>query len=190
MPAYKLMHALALIDEDLNDRRMEALGTLPAARALDTPAPLPVQAAAEPTAQPFVTILRTSPGEITASGYNAGALRILLTAGFEEVSLRSHSSWLRLPSNGNLDGPDERACSAASELLAAGHPVRLDRTLGQPVGADGKALPGTPSPVGEMTSRAEAARTAPAQSGAAGRGPGEPAQASPASGPTPPPRSR
>jgi len=192
VPAYRLMHALARTDEDLNDRRMEALGALPAARAVALPESSPIldAAAAQHTAQPFVTILRNSTGEITATGYDADARRILLGAGFEEVYLRSHNSWLRLPGEGSPHGPDTRACSAASELLAAGHPVRLDRTLGQPVGADGKPLPGTPAPTSETTSRAEAARTAPAQSGAAGRGPGEPAQASHVSGPIPPPRSR
>ncbi|MFC9856245.1 MULTISPECIES: hypothetical protein [unclassified Streptomyces] len=32
---------------------------------------------------------------------------------------------------------DARACSAASELLVADHPVHLDRSLGRPVSADG-----------------------------------------------------
>ncbi|MDH6111358.1 hypothetical protein P3T36_003381 [Kitasatospora sp. MAP12-15] len=88
VPAYTLMHALARIDEDLNDRRMEALESLSAARTLVVPGPSPVHEAAAPaerTAQPFVTIRHTNTGEITTTRFNAAARRILLQAGFEET---------------------------------------------------------------------------------------------------------
>jgi hypothetical protein len=82
------MHALARIDEDLTDRRMEALESLSATRILVVQGPSPVHEAtapAERTAEPFVTIRHTDTGEITTTGYNAAARRILLQAGFEET---------------------------------------------------------------------------------------------------------
>ncbi|AJE87421.1 hypothetical protein SLNWT_7045 [Streptomyces albus] len=39
----------------------------------------------EAPAEPFVTIRHTITGEITTTGYNAAARRILLQAGFEET---------------------------------------------------------------------------------------------------------
>lgn len=88
VPAYALMHALARIDEDLTDRRMEALESLSATRILVVQGPSPVHEAAAPaerTAQPFVPIRHTHTGEITTTGYNAAARRILLQSGFEET---------------------------------------------------------------------------------------------------------
>lgn len=88
VPAYALMHALARIDEDLTDCRMEALKSLSATRILVVQEPSPVHEAAAPTertAPPFVPIQHTTTGEITTTGYNAAARRILLQSGFEET---------------------------------------------------------------------------------------------------------
>jgi hypothetical protein len=87
VPAYTLTHALARIDEDLTDRRREALEFLSATPALVVQGPSPVHEAvpAERTAQPFVAIRHTNTGEVTTTSYNAAARRILLQAGFEET---------------------------------------------------------------------------------------------------------
>lgn len=88
VPASALMHALARIDEDLTDCRKEALEFLSATRILLVQGPAPVHEAAAPaecTAPPFVTIRHTTTGEITTTGYNAAARRILLQSGFEET---------------------------------------------------------------------------------------------------------
>ncbi|MEE4544050.1 hypothetical protein V2S66_18990 [Streptomyces sp. V4-01] len=88
VPAYTLMHALARIDEDLTDRRREALELLSAARSVVVQGPSPVHAAGAPTertALPFVPIRHTGTGEITTTGYNAAARQILLQSGFEET---------------------------------------------------------------------------------------------------------
>ena len=88
VPAYTLMHALARIDKDLTDGHMEALASLSATRNFVVQGPSPAHEAAAPaerTAQPFVTIRHTNTGEITTTGYNAAARRILLQAGFEET---------------------------------------------------------------------------------------------------------
>ncbi|WP_308222409.1 hypothetical protein [Kitasatospora sp. A2-31] len=196
VPAYRLMHALARLGEEVWDCRMAVLESLSAVRTrdLDPTEPSPAHpasrsAAVNPTARPRVTILRTDTGDITATGYDPAAQRILLRAGFEEVHLRSGESWLRLPSDGNQHGPDPRACSAASELLAVGYPVRLDGALGQPVTADGTPLPGTPVRDGDTTSRADAARTATGQPKPGAKGTDVSVQV-PVSGPVAPPRSR
>lgn len=86
VPAYTLMHALARIEKDLTDRRREALEALSATRIPVVQGPLPLHeaAAAERTAPPFVPIRHTTTGEITTTGYNAAARRILLQSGFEE----------------------------------------------------------------------------------------------------------
>jgi hypothetical protein len=88
VPAYTLTNALARIDEDLSDRRAEALEFLSATRALVVQGPSPVHEAAPPaegTAQPFAPIRHINTGEVTTTGYNAAARRILLQAGFEET---------------------------------------------------------------------------------------------------------
>lgn len=87
VPAHMLMAALARIEKDLTDRRREALELLPATRTLVVQGPSPIHeaAAAERTAQPFVPIRHTTTGEITTTGYNAAARRILLQSGFEET---------------------------------------------------------------------------------------------------------
>ncbi|WP_369794920.1 hypothetical protein [Kitasatospora sp. NRRL B-11411] len=195
VPAHRLMHALARLGEEVWDCRMAVLEALSAARSREpdptepSPAHPAARSAPERAARPRVTILRTDAGEITATGYDPAAQRILLRAGFEAVHLRSGESWLRLPADGNQHGPDPRACSAASELLAVGYPVRLDGALGQPVSADGTPLPSTPVRDGDTTSRADAARTAPAQPKPGAKGPGVAAQV-PVIGLTAPPRSR
>jgi hypothetical protein len=82
------MDALARIDEALIDRRTQALDVLSATRVLAAQGPSPAREAAAPTertAQPFVPIRHTSTGEITTTGYNAAARRILLQSGFEET---------------------------------------------------------------------------------------------------------
>jgi hypothetical protein len=90
-PADTLVHALARIDEDLKgltDCRGEALEALSATRSLVLQGPSPVHESAAPadrTAQPFVAIRHANTGEITTTGYNAAARRILLQAGFEET---------------------------------------------------------------------------------------------------------
>ncbi|WUH96089.1 hypothetical protein OG900_09985 [Streptomyces sp. NBC_00433] len=87
-PAYTLTHALAKIDEDLTDRRQEALELLPATHIPVVQEPSPAHEAAAPaerTAQPFVPIRHTTTGEITTTGYNAAARQILLQSGFEET---------------------------------------------------------------------------------------------------------
>ncbi|MGW2543753.1 hypothetical protein ACWC5I_23465 [Kitasatospora sp. NPDC001574] len=87
---------LTALGADQPDRILENLlrdgAPLPAAepvvapaRTLVVPGPSPVHEAPERTAQPFVTIRHTGTGEITTTGYNEAALRILLRAGFEEV---------------------------------------------------------------------------------------------------------
>ncbi|MFJ7278274.1 hypothetical protein [Kitasatospora sp. NPDC098663] len=77
------------IDEDLNDRRMEALETLSAARTPVFQGPSPVHEAAAPAErtaqQPFVTMRHSTTGEITTTSYNAAARRVLLQRGFEET---------------------------------------------------------------------------------------------------------
>jgi hypothetical protein len=81
------MRALARINEDLTARRKEALDVLSATGTL-VGRPSPVQEAAAPAeqaAQPFAPIRHTSTGEITTTGYNAAARRILLQSGFEET---------------------------------------------------------------------------------------------------------
>ncbi|SDP41656.1 hypothetical protein SAMN05216259_12850 [Actinacidiphila guanduensis] len=88
-PADTLMHALARIDEDLKgltDCRREALEALSATRTLVVPSAVHEAASpADRAAQPFVAIRHASTGEITTTGYNAAARRILLQAGFEET---------------------------------------------------------------------------------------------------------
>ncbi|MCL2728402.1 MAG: hypothetical protein FWE15_00080 [Actinomycetia bacterium] len=82
------MHALARIDQDLTDRRREALEALSATPNLVARGSSPVHEAAAPaerTAQPFAPIRHTTTGEITTTGYNAAARRILLQSGFEET---------------------------------------------------------------------------------------------------------
>jgi hypothetical protein len=79
---------LARIDEDLTARRKEALEIQSATRILGVQVPSPVHKAAAPAerpVQPFVTIRHTRTGEITTTGYNAAARRILLQSGFEET---------------------------------------------------------------------------------------------------------
>jgi hypothetical protein len=88
VPAYTLMHALARIDEVLTDRRAEELEALSTTGSLVVQGPSHVPGAAAPaerTGQPFVPIRHASTGEITTTGYNAAARRILLQAGFEET---------------------------------------------------------------------------------------------------------
>ncbi|SEO73334.1 hypothetical protein [Actinacidiphila rubida] len=82
------MHALARIDQDLTDCRREALEALSTTRTLIVQEPSPVHEAAAPAkcaAQPFVPLRHASTGEITTTGYNAAARRILLQSGFEET---------------------------------------------------------------------------------------------------------
>lgn len=82
------MTTLARIDQDLTDRRREALEALSATRIPVVQGPAPVHevaAPAERTAQPFMPIRHTTTGEITTTGYNAAARRILLQSGFEET---------------------------------------------------------------------------------------------------------
>ncbi|WP_443048050.1 hypothetical protein [Streptomyces sp. H39-S7] len=87
VPAYTLTHALARIEQDLTDRRREALESLSATRTLVVKGPWPVHEAApaERTVQPFAPIRHSTTGEITTTGYNAAARRILLQSGFEET---------------------------------------------------------------------------------------------------------
>jgi hypothetical protein len=90
-PADTLMRALARIDEDLKgltDCRREALEALSTTGSLVLQGRSRVREAAAPaerTAQPFVAIRHATTGEITTTGYNAAARRILLQAGFEET---------------------------------------------------------------------------------------------------------
>jgi hypothetical protein len=88
VPVYTLVRARARIDEDLTARRVEALEVLSATRNLVVQVPPPVHDAAAPaerTAESFVPIRHTGTGEITTTGYNAAARRILLQSGFEET---------------------------------------------------------------------------------------------------------
>ncbi|WP_343241991.1 hypothetical protein [Streptomyces sp. SID13666] len=88
VPAYTLTHALARIEQDLTDRRMEALESLSATRIHVVQVPSPVHEAAAPAeraVQPFAPIRHSTTGEITTTGYNAAARRILLQSGFEET---------------------------------------------------------------------------------------------------------
>ncbi|WP_433894805.1 hypothetical protein [Streptomyces sp. CA-111067] len=88
VPAHTLMAALARIDHDLTDYRREALEALSATRILLVQGPSPVHEAAAPTectAEPFVPIRHSTTGEVTTTGYNAAARRILLQSGFEKA---------------------------------------------------------------------------------------------------------
>lgn len=85
----------------------------------------------EAPAEPFMTIRHTITGEITTTGYNAAARRILLQDGFEETP--GCACRATEPGTERTHGPARQP----GELLVAGQPLHLDRALGRPVSADG-----------------------------------------------------
>lgn len=80
---------------------------------------------------PFMPIRHTITGEITTTGYNAAARRILLQDGFEETP--GCACRATEPGTERTHGPARQPASCSSP----GHPLPLDRALGRPVSADG-----------------------------------------------------
>ena len=84
----------------------------------------------EAPAEPFMTIRHTITGEITTTGYNAAARRILLQAGFEETP--GCACRAMEPGTERTQRPARQPASCSSPATPC-----TWRDLGRPVSADG-----------------------------------------------------